>query len=52
MLLACFFIPFQVQQAVFSLFKKLKPNILVTDIKIPNVNGIELTRLIAKDDKK
>ncbi len=35
-----------------ELHEKMKPDIIITDIKMPKLNGIELTKKIRKKDKK
>ena len=35
----------------FELYTNNKPDLIITDIKMPNMNGIELVRKIRKDDK-
>jgi len=34
---------------IIQLSKKLKPNIIIMDISMPNLNGIEATRIITRD---
>lgn len=34
---------------IVQLSKKLKPNIIIMDISMPNLNGIEATRIITRD---
>lgn len=36
----------------YELMDSIKPHIVITDIKMPNLNGIELAKKIRKDDKK
>lgn len=36
----------------FQLYDRLKPDIIITDIKMPKLNGLELARKIRKHDKK
>lgn len=36
----------------FQLYDRLKPDIIITDIKMPKLNGLELARKIRKNDKK
>jgi len=35
-----------------EIHKNIKPDIIITDINMPKLNGIELTKMIRKEDKK
>jgi len=39
-------------EAGFKLYIEKKPDIIITDIKMPRINGIELTKMIRQNDNK
>jgi len=36
----------------FELYKELKPNLIITDLEMPNMDGLTLIKLIRKEDKE
>jgi len=39
-------------QEALSIYKEKKPNIIITDIEMPRLNGLEMAKQIRKEDKK